>query len=482
MFRFNVNQPTDLNSIEGALSAYSTPEAAVADFDANAPGGRDYLASQYQRLTGDAFADPFADMAKSESSDMIKAAMGGASVATGSNTGMRLLSPMTPPPVAVAPTAPGATPGPALPLALPNLSASGNRDVARDSLLKMMQMKGNQERLASADMQIPAANASNYMDVLKQRAGLAGVSNDFSRINPDLLQSQEGGDPRFARLQGKDGKAIGATIHPVAYDPHFQELTRQDPAKANALYHAVTNRDYGTDHDAQVQLLVEQRDARKKIIEDIKSLEADPVTGDLYKMINVKDFDGTIKQQRVPVTPLDRAAIEAEGGTKRIYGVDLPGQGGLKKLPGMTNDELAEYRATTQQLMKEKGLTVDAASRLAHKMMDVKYNQSKVATPQDDQRPGLIRTADTLGQFAGQGVNATVIPLINNILKGANKTVYDLPRLLGMNLPQAPQVPLLPIPTNAELSRRYQRSAPLPSVADIWGEGNKYWDERLPLR
>jgi hypothetical protein len=433
MFRFNVNQPTDLNSIEGALSAYSTPEAAVADFDANAPGGRDYLASQYQRLTGDAFADPFADMAKSESSDMIKAAMGGASVATGSNTGMRLLSPMTPPPVAVAPTAPGATPGPALPLALPNLSAAGNRDVARDSLLKMMQMKGNQTRLASEAMQIPSPTSAGYMDVLQQRAALAGVGTDFSRINPDLLQSQEGGDPRFARLQGKDGKAIGATIHPVAYDPHFQELTRQDPAKANALYHAVTNRDYGTDHDAQVQLLVEQRDARKKIIEDIKSLEADPVTGDLYKMINVKDFDGTIKQQRVPVTPLDRAAIEAEGGTKRIYGVDLPGQGGLKKLPGMTNDELAQYRSTTQQLMKDKGLTVEAASALAHRMLYAKQ-QTTNAPATAPQAPGFQRALQSITDAEISGVNA-VPKLLNYFLSHGAYT----------DEPQAP-IPLIPHP------------------------------------
>jgi hypothetical protein len=427
MFAFNTNRPTDLQSIEGALSSYATPEAAVSDFDSNAPRGRDYLIKQYQTLLGDAFADPFADMAKSENSDMVKAAMGGASIATGSNMGMRLLSQ----PMAPAPATTAATTGPTIPL--PTLSPLGNNEVTRDNLLRMMQMKGNADRLASSDMQIPAPNSSGYMDVLGRRAALAGVSNEFGRINPSVFTTPvDANDPRFARTQA--GKAIGMDIHPVAYDPNFQEIARRDPAKAAALYRATTNRDYDTDVKAKSQLLVEQRDARKKIIEDIKSLEADPVTGDLYKTINFKDFDGTIKQQRLPVTPLDRAAIEAEGGAKRIYGVDLPGQGGLPKLPGMTDQELVQYRSRTQQLMKEKGLDVQSASALAHRMLYAEQNSRNAPVTTTPQRPGFQRALESLTDANISGAN--VVPKLLNFM---------LSRGAYTDEEQAP-IPLIPHP------------------------------------
>src|SRR5436190_23571299 len=93
MFQFNVNDPIQgPRLIAAAINGdYQTPEAAIADFRENAPQGADYLTRQYQRITGDAFADPFADAEKRRTNAMTQAALSGASIATGSNTGMRLL-------------------------------------------------------------------------------------------------------------------------------------------------------------------------------------------------------------------------------------------------------------------------------------------------------------------------------------------------------------------------------------------------------
>lgn len=425
MFGFNVNGPTSLDAIDQYIGSYATPEAAESDTRFNAPQGYDYLTKQFQNLTGDAFADPFKEASDQRARSMTEAAMNGASVATGSNTGMRMLSAPRPmaPPVQVDPKAPVA------PTAMPlGLSPLGNRDVAKDQLLKMMQMKGNQERLASTDMQIPDPSSGNYMDVLSKRAALTGTSEAFEKIrqeNPTALQTQTGGDPRFARLQGKDGKAIGATIHPLAFDDHFQELARQDPNKANALYHAVTNRDYATDHDAQVQLITEQRDARKKIIEGIKGLEADPITGDLYKIVESKDPFGTIQQQRVPITPLDKAAIEAEGGSKRIYGVDLPGMGGLKKIPGMTDKGHGEYRNRAAELRKaHPELSTEQASAQALASMKSDQNKNRATNAPQGEGVGLL---DTMMQYNSK--DALAAGVVNPVISAANATnkLFNVP-------------------------------------------------------
>jgi hypothetical protein len=436
MFGFNVNAPTSLDAIDQYIGSYATPEAAEMDTFSNAPRGYDYLEKNYQDLTGDAFAHPFEDAKNARARAMTEAAMNGASVATGSNTGMRMLSlptPGAPPPVQADPIVANAntkhtvpTLAPTLPSGSLPLSPLGTREVARAAMLKMMQTKGNQYRLASSDMQIPAPSDANYLDVLSKRAALTGTADAFEKIrqtNPTALQTQTGGDPRFARLQGKDGKAIGATIHPLAFDDTFQELARQQPEKAQALYHAVTNRDYATDHDAQVQLITEQRDARKKIIEGIKGLEADPITGDMYKVVETKDFDGSIKQQRMPITPLDRAAIEAEGGAKRIYGVDLPGMGGLKKIPGMTDKGHNEYKNRAAAIRaKNPDLPVEQVSKMA--LATMKADQGKVRTGAQGEGVGLL---DTLMQFnPKETLAAGVVNPLVSMMRSTNK-VFNIP-------------------------------------------------------
>lgn len=441
MFGFNSQGPINLDAISQYIGSYTTPEAAEMDTRSNAPQGLDFLKQKYQAITGDAFADPFADASTARAHAMTEAAMNGGSVATGSNTGMKLLS-LPPPPPASTPTAlgPGVTPTTS---GSPLLSALGNRQVAKDSLLQMLQAGGNQYRIAGNDLQIPHPTAANFLDVLEKRSAVAGATDEFRKIqreNPDALRpAAEIGDPRFARTAA--GKAIGQRdLHPLAMDKTFQELSRQDPHRANALYHAVTNRDYATDIEAKRTSLVEQRDARKKIIEGIKGLEADPVTGDLYKVVERTDPLGQVQQQRVPITPLEKVAIEAEGGTKRLYGVDLPGQGGLKKIPGMTGEGHTEYVNRTQEFRK-KGLSVEEASRNA--IASMKADQLKKAGPATPSTlvSNLMKTAQGMTDtMIGQ---ANLAPKLLNFL--LTKGAYTGGESKDYANSQAP-IPLIPHP------------------------------------
>lgn len=456
MFGFNVNQPLqDPRMIAATIGGYETPEAAEMDFRNNAPRGMQYLTDQYQRLSGDAFANPFEDAQKQRSEAMIRAAMSGASVATGSNTGMRLLGM----PDVGGPPAPTATPlarrpvatsqqptnsPPVAPALLPSLA--GNVDVRNEALRSMLTTKGQLYRLQEKDMQIPDVIDDKFYSTLQKRANLLGVGNEFSKIPAQYLTASINDDPRFDKTQA--GKAIGMDIHPIAYDEHFQEVARREPEKASALYHAVTNRDYDTDVKAKSQLLTEQRGDRRKLIEGIKGLEADPVTGDLYKVVERTDPLGRVERQRVQITPLEKAAIEAEGGTKRLYGVDLPGRGGLPKLPGMSDTELVQYRDLTQKFMKEKGLNVSAASQLAHKTLY--QQQQERMSPALAQRPGLQRWGEAATDTAIGTANFP-IHLMNQLLSAPH---------LNLGLGQDP-IPTIPHPDWDALQRN---DAPISDV------------------
>jgi hypothetical protein len=123
MFQFNVNQDLkDPRMIAATIGAYDSPEAAISDFDANAPQGKDYLTKQYQRLTGDWFADPFKDAEKAGLTQRIQDAMAGNSFATGGGVPQLLtkFQPMMPmsPVAPVAPVSPIAPVSPLLPLQL----------------------------------------------------------------------------------------------------------------------------------------------------------------------------------------------------------------------------------------------------------------------------------------------------------------------------------------------------------------------------
>lgn len=414
---FNVGGPTTMDAIQSYIGGYATPEAAQADTPSPA---QDYLKNEYGRITGDAFANPFTDAASSHNDAMIQAASNGASVAVGSNMGQRLLTlPTAPTPQT--PTVPG-TPGTPPPL-LPNLSPSGQRTVANSALTNMLQMQGGMENNARADMQVPAPNANNYLQVLDQRAAAVGAGELHSKIyqsNPSAFSAGiASDDPRFARIQGGGaaGKVeAGDALHPVANDPHFREEMRLHPERAKAYYSAVTNgRDYNTDITAKSQLLSEQSDARKKMIGGLKGVEADPMTGVYTHQKETIGLGGEITIKKVPLTPMEVAAIDTEGGFKRIFGVEIPDKGGLPALPGKTTvAQNQDYRTRVAALVSEKKIPVKQAADIVHTQM-YQEQQGKVATLQSG--PGLKGNANTLMKFMGSGLNTVAQDFINPMLQ-----------------------------------------------------------------
>jgi hypothetical protein len=193
MFQFNVNQDLkDPRMIAATIGAYDSPEAAVSDFDANAPQGKDYLTKQYQRLTGDWFADPFKDAEKAGLTQRIQDAMAGNSFATGGGvpqllTKFQPMMPMSPvAPVApvspiapVSPVAPASTP--ATPMdawsrLFPNVTTVKPEQVQRAAMDAAVKANNRNTQLNSSQLQIPTdAESPNFFNILKQRSSIAGV-------------------------------------------------------------------------------------------------------------------------------------------------------------------------------------------------------------------------------------------------------------------------------------------------------------------
>lgn len=442
-----------MEDIQRFIADYDTPEAAQSDLFFNAPNARGYLEKQYQALTGDAFADPFQKAKRFQSDAMTEAAMNGASVATGSNMGPRILSMPQQQQPQVAPMVNGK---PQVVQPMTNmegtpLSALGNRTTQNSLMTSLMQERGREYQMAGTDLMAPPPGANDYLQKLEQRASLSGSRDLFDKIqrsNPSVFSaSPSSDDPRFSRVQGgKDGKIEAAdSLHPIALDPHFMQETRRNPAKAKALYSAITNgRDYETDVKAKSGLLAEQRDARKKLIEGIKNPQADPVTGEVFKLVDTKGQDGKIVQQRVPIDSMERAAIEAEPGEfKRIYGMDLPNRKGLTPYGESPEEQLA-HRELTQKIMAEKKLPADQASKLAQTQLYQQQQNRGVQPAATNTGGGPL---DAMGFWNLNDIAAPIVN-VNTGMLNALKSQLNVPSRVanaGLSIAGSDQrIPLIP--------------------------------------
>lgn len=453
---FNEAGPTSEAAINSYIGSYASPEAAQADTQENAPQGYDYLKSEYGRLTGDFTADPFQDAIKSRTDALTQAALGGASLATGDvRVGGRLLSlPQTP----VTSNTTGAPP------VDPSLSVGGNRQVDNSLMTTMLQQQGAQYQLNRKENQIPDINApdfspSNYLNVVQRRANLAGVGPEFALLmknNPDAIAGPAG-DPRFS-IDPNTKKIISSDeLHPLAYDPGFIQMTKNQPDKANALFYALTGEDYKTAVGSKIESLVEQRAQRQKILEGIKGISADPITGAQFKTIETKDpLTNAVVQQQLPLTDLEKAALAKEGGTERLFGVQLPGLGGLERPKGMTDDEYTSYVNTAQQLRaKNPNAPVSQVANAALKMLYT-AQQGRMAPPAKS--GGIASAALPLSRFWTGNIN-NVSSLLNDVMQ---------PALGGAR-------PLPMIPDPKDIASTLSRDIPAPS--DIYAQGVKYWEQ-----
>lgn len=432
------------NLLDQYIGRYASPELAESDtLFRGGMAGLDAMRDSYQRFNGIG-SDPFADASKARYAAIQEAATSGASVSAGGNMGPRMLSL----PTMMQPQTPtgGQQQQPVQPVNSEGrpLTASAARPVGNSLITSMLQQQGNQYQLADKDLIIPTdPNTNNYLSVLEKRANLSGAGDlwrEIYRSNPDVFKSGPSADPRFARIQGggKNGKVEAAdNIHPIAFDPHFMQELRQDPEKAKSLYSAVTNgRDYQTDVAAKSQLYSEQSDARKKLLEGIKGIKADPVTGALTKTVQIQNhFTGQLEQQDLPLTDMEQAAVHAEGGMQKIYGVDLPNKSGLSPLQGATQEENQAYRQRTQQILKQNPkLSVPEAAKIAHTQLYQEQNKSQTpaaATPSTD-------LLDTMMQYTPRDIVAPIAnfgaTVGNFALRNAGAGIAGGPR---------PQIPLM---------------------------------------
>jgi hypothetical protein len=487
MFQFNVNQPIDdPRLIAAAINDYQTPEAAEADFRSNAPQGMDYLTQQYQRLTGDAFADPFADASKRRADAMTQAALGGASIATGSNTGMRLLQMPTggvsdstavdlgiasraPRPMALPPRmlpmrqAPGQVATLQQPMSAPaamqlQLSnakdglaygSSVNEDTARATLYDKLQESGALDKLNSvgsarfpSHMQIPAVDelpvspvghlGAGYKDTIKRRADMLGVGPEFDAIEKSdpkaFIPTGEdlSNDPLFAKMQGPNGKALAGDIHSVVFNPKFREYLQNDPEKASKIYLAATNQDFSTARNAKIQQYIEERGQQEKILEGFKGLTTNPVTGEVFHTVEKKDqFGDTITKTKVPLDPVYVKMLEARGG--RVAGVRLPGFGGIRaQMPGAPEKFYKDYTDTYQQI-RQQNPNLSDDQHVA--MTDAAMKSGKKGTITAGRSADNPTGADLLGTMMQFGAEDVVPTIANAAISGANATnkLFNMP-------------------------------------------------------
>jgi hypothetical protein len=519
------SSPMRLPSVEGinaSIGEYASPEAALHGVGSMDQRTIDMLTSTYQKRTGDAFADPFEDMKKRRDAFVMNQALGGASISVG-QFGPSILNPASAPaPVQAArpaaPFQPDATSAvPALlqrpdesqplgPVAAPTThplaafippapSAWMQRDLIGQQLRQAAEKDNANYRLSDATLQLhnavdPATgkvDANKLRNLVLQRANLSGQNAMLSRItknNPRILS-----DPSYLSDSLFTHDAAGKVIpnedyHPILNDPTFRQEMERSPAEAAALYRAFSNRDLKTDIAAHSQALSEQQKNRQQVIESMgRSVEADPVSGDLYKTITNKDQFGSGEYQlsKAPVTDFEKELID-RGEWQRHYGIDLPGRGGLKAIPGMDKQGLQEYRSAVREYMaKHPNATVAEGSEAvlsdaAHKKLMDSQN------PVSDQRSGLVKTGDTVGQFMLHLINRGIIGtpnrkegLLNPLLRGVNDVFYGIPRSLGADLPRSPQIPLLPVPTDEQL---IQSNRNTPNASELLSQADKYLAER----
>lgn len=358
----DINRGLSPELISNIIGQYATPEAADTDMFFNAPRARQHIVDQYQRFSGDAFADPFADFSRGNANAVAEAGRAGATIAAGSNMGARVLSFPQQSQQPVATLQPGSGGGGGGPM----IGSGGWVD--REAQLEQVR---NTESARGRIYQL----AGEYDP--EKRANLLGVGTLYSQIhqrNPNAFSGNPEIDPRFATDKTK--KVVGRdALHHIYNDPQFQEELTRNPNKAKALYAAVAGngRNLETDIESQRQLISEQQTSRKRVIEGIKGIKADPVTGRLTKTVDVKDpLSGEIKQQDVDLTPFDKEIVDKEGGLNRIFGVNLPGyndgQSSLPRLPNTTEEEHQALLDSTKEIMlKNPGMSKEKAFNVAHK-------------------------------------------------------------------------------------------------------------------
>jgi hypothetical protein len=144
--------------------------------------------------------------------------------------------------------------------------------------------------------------------------------------------------------------------------------------------------------------------------------------------------------------------LDAEGGFGKVYGVDMPGRGGLPRIEGTSPEEHQQYIDRARQLYTQHPeLGVKGAAQEAHLQL---YNEQQNKGQQSTSSGAPLRALNTFGNAAISGVNRG--------LEGVN-AVSDLVQLLSGGEGGKAQIPLI------------QHTAPTsaPAMAELFDGGQQ---------
>lgn len=320
---FDVNEPIrgGVNTIQAIIDQYASPEAAMSDIYDNSRGGYDYLQSQYQSLSGDAFADPFEDASRARSSALTAIApnVNRPIIATGSNMGQRAIpSGIDPNMAQVVAQARGeaATPFDAevarLGAGQPNLAAAWSHPAAD---LDRISDPTSPDYLNAQKTRVSSlgTRAMSLFQTLKSRTPAALAPT--SRVSP-RLQMDEKGKPIAGDVLNAD----------LFSHPDFQKMLREEPDRADKFYEAVTGRALKQDISIQLEANKKRQGERDKVLSSLShKLDFDEMGEPFIREYVAGLVPGERQETRRPLSLIEKKMIEQEGGFKSLFGFPPPG-------------------------------------------------------------------------------------------------------------------------------------------------------------
>lgn len=347
--------PGGLQGIQALLGSYASPEAAERDIF-RSPHGRDYVEDEYRRLTGDEFANPYADASRSRDAEVMNAVAGGASFAFGGSSGPQMLIPPTAIPSQSSPT---------------TSRRRANGLVASNPEVATLQSDPYEEALARPSLQFSAAVGANPFAegkdminpdlspsdrIQRNRANTAGGAaaelwQHYAKNAPELLRPPTTSDQSL-EFDDKGKPIAGDVLHRKLFDdPKFQNLLRTNRTQAANFYKAVTDRDLATDIQMQGGRQASMQKAQQSLVDEFnqKNGRFDPYTGEATMTRQVADplNPGQFKDVEMPVGDAMKAAVSryytARTDQPLPQGFDVSGAGSIT----------AEQQMALRQRMKQ---------------------------------------------------------------------------------------------------------------------------------
>lgn len=486
---FDINQPIrgGVNTIDSLIESYGSPEAARSNFQEN-PNANDYITSQYQKQTGDYFADPFKDAEKRRDAELMSTIAGGrtigpngtplstVSTASGSNLGPSIIG--------ISPSSPLRQGPQPQQQQFQGMNGSGQQPQT-PNYFDMAMVKNPLPTVDSTDTQTQGPSKFDFSQRRRvAELGNLGVSlyQSLKKSNPEALAPT---DQNKQELElDPSGKPIaGKVLNLKLYnDPRFQKLLQTNPEAAHKFYRAAYGRDLQQDITMQAAHEASVNKSDREVLDQFKkSGDFDPITGDPFIRQMVPDkFDPTVQNEvKRPLSFFEKKVLEKSGAFENVTGQKRP-EGMDVTATGANTPE--EKKAIRMEIAKQQAAHPgEPIQKSMLRARSVLASSASATGDTNDPRPWYLKTADTAGQLGAGAVNAGPIDTLNMGLRGANSLFYGIPRVLGANLPYAPQVPHLPVPTNQNLINRFQNDQnDIPALGDIASETADYWQRKYP--